>query len=135
MARLYAVLTIVDIAFMIFAFVDVLLTQDWRVRGVPKIVWLVIVLLLSPIGGILWFFVGKEPVDSTSAAAPRRDVAPDDNPEFLARMRAREDQDERIRKLEQELAELDSEQPDSKPGSKPDATPDSTTDSGDGHAK
>jgi Phospholipase_D-nuclease N-terminal len=112
MARLYAVLTFVDIAFMIFAFVDVLLTQDWRVRGVPKIVWLVIVLLLSPIGGILWFFVGKEPIDGPVKAPRRREVAPDDDPEFLARMRAKDDQDERIRKLEQELAELDDDQTD-----------------------
>ncbi|CAN5178747.1 PLD nuclease N-terminal domain-containing protein [soil metagenome] len=119
MARLYAVLTLVDLAFMIFAFVDVLLTQDWRVRGVPKVVWLIIVVLLSPIGGILWFFVGKEPVDAQAAPPQRRQVAPDDDPDFLARMRLRDEQDERIRKLEQELAELDDEQPDS----------------GDGHAK
>lgn len=109
MARLYAVLTFVDIAFMIFAFVDVLLAQNWRVRGVPKIVWLVIVLLLSPIGGILWFFIGKEPLDSESASAPRRRVAPDDDPDFLARVRMKDDQDERIRELEQQLADLDDE--------------------------
>ncbi len=112
MVRLYTVLTVVDIAFMIFAFVDVLLTQDWRVRGVPKIVWLVIVLLLSPIGGILWFFVGKEPVDSP-VARQHREVAPDDDPDFLARVRMKDDQDERIRELERQLAELDDEQPDS----------------------
>src|ERR1700712_1258399 len=103
MARLYAVLTVVDLAFMIFAFVDVLLTQDWRIRGVPKIVWLIIVLLLSPIGGILWFFIGKEPIDSPIGRA-HRPLAPDDDPEFLARVRMKDDQDERIRQLEKPLA-------------------------------
>src|ERR1700712_4240084 len=112
MARLYAVLTVVDLAFMIFAFVDVLLTQDWRIRGVPKIVWLVIVLLLSPIGGILWFFVGKEPIDGAVRPPRRREIAPDDEPEFLAGVRVKEDQDERIRQLERELAEMDDEQTD-----------------------
>ena len=111
MTRLWLILSILDIAFMIFAFVDVLLTQDWRVKGVPKIVWLFIVLLLSPIGGILWFFVGKEPIDSAAGPQQKRQVAPDDDPDFLARMRLRDEQDERIRRLEQELADLDSDDP------------------------
>jgi uncharacterized protein YigA (DUF484 family) len=36
-----------------------------------------------------------------------RTVAPDDDPEFLNRLRRDRDQEARIRKLEQELAELD----------------------------
>ncbi len=102
MARVYAILALLDVAFLIFSAVDVVLTQPWRVRGVPKVVWFFIVALISPVGGILWFWVGKEPAN----APPRtRQVAPDDDTEFLRRM-SRE-QDDRIRRLEQELAELD----------------------------
>jgi len=109
MTRFWLIIGFVQIAFMIFAFVDVLLTQTWRVRGVPKIVWVFIVLILSPIGGILWFVVGKEKLDAESAPPQMRQVHPDDDPEFLARMRMKDDQDERIRRLEAELAALDSD--------------------------
>lgn len=108
MGRIGFILAAIDVAFMIFALIDVILTQQWRVRGVPKIVWAVIVLLLSPIGGILWFLIGKEPIEATT---PSRFASPDDDPDFLARMRRDEAQDERIRRLEQELADLDDDKP------------------------
>jgi hypothetical protein len=117
MQRLWLILGFIEIAFMIFAFVDVLLTPNWRVRGVPKVVWVFIVLLLSPIGAILWFVIGKEKVDSAQAPPVRREVHPDDDPEFLARMRVKKDQDERIARLEQELADLDDDQPEKPNGS------------------
>ena len=106
MARL--VIPIVIIAFMIFAIVDLLLTPPTRVRGVPKLVWAAIVILLPIVGGILWFWIGKE---SSRAAEPPRMVHPDDDPTFLATIRRDEEQDERIRRLEQELADLDDDQP------------------------
>jgi len=106
MTALRLLIPVVYFAFMIFAFVDVLLTQNWRVRGIPKAVWAFVVILINPIGGILWFVVGKEPIENTP---PARTVAPDDDPDFLARMRLKDDQDERIRRLEQELADLDSD--------------------------
>jgi hypothetical protein len=111
MARVSVILAIVELALMIFAFVDVLLTQNERIRGVPKIVWVLVVLLLPFVGPILWFVLGKERSDSDGQP---RTVAPDDDPDFLARLREKEDQDERIRRLEQELADLDDDQPDGK---------------------
>jgi Phospholipase_D-nuclease N-terminal len=108
MARVWIILLIVEIAFTIFTFIDVILTENWRVRGVPKPVWLVIVLLLSPIGGILWFAIGKESVDKSRPAANR---APDDDPAFLSTIRRDEESDERIRRLEQQLSELDDDPP------------------------
>jgi uncharacterized membrane protein len=106
MARL--IVPIVIIAFMIFAIVDLLLTPPTRVRGVPKLVWAAIVILLPIVGGILWFWIGKE--SARSAEAPRM-VHPDDDPTFLATIRRDEEQDERIRRLEQELADLDDDPP------------------------
>jgi len=106
MARL--VIPIVIIAFMIFAIVDLLLTSPARVRGVPKPVWAAIVILLPVVGAILWFWIGKE--SSHPAESPRM-VHPDDDPSFLANIRRDEEQDERIRRLEQELADLDDDPP------------------------
>jgi hypothetical protein len=107
MARVWLLVGFLWIALVIFSFVDVLLTQKWRIRGVPRAVWAVIVVLLSPIGPILWFTLGKEPLPKGTVSG-----APDDDPTFLANLRRDEDQDERIRRLEQELADLDDDQPD-----------------------
>jgi uncharacterized membrane protein len=112
MARLYLVLTIITIAFTVFSFVSVVLTESWRVKALPKIVWLFIVIILSPIGGILWFAIGREKVDGEfEPPARKRPVHPDDDPEFLARVRQQKETDERIARLEKELADLDTERP------------------------
>jgi len=116
MIRVELLLAFVDIAFLIFAFVDVLITEGWRVRAVPKLVWLLAVVLLAPFGGILWFLLGKESTNGRNG--PRmRQVHPDDDPEFFASMRARDEQDERIRLLEEELAALDDDKSPDAPGS------------------
>lgn len=109
MTRIWAIIAFIDVAFMIFTFIDVLVTQPWRIRGgVPKFVWAILVLIISPIGGIIWWFFGKEPIEKSE---PPRTVSPDDDPEFLARLRVKEEQDERIARLEKELAELDDDPP------------------------
>jgi len=56
------------------------------------------------VGGILWLLVGR---GRRVAAAPRR--APDDDPQFLRTIGSISDQDERIRRIEEELAQLDAE--------------------------
>lgn len=92
------------IAFWVYSIVDCALLPPTRHRGVSKPVWLLIVVLLPVLGGILWFVVGRarnrpQPVYR----------APDDNPTFLGTIGSISDQDERIRRLEAELAALDAE--------------------------
>ena len=107
MPRLLFVLAAIALALMVFTLVDVALTDARRARGVPKGFWFFVV-LIPIVGSILWFALGKEPV----GAAPRRtQVAPDDDPSFLKDLRRDEDTDERIRRLEQELADLDDDPP------------------------
>ena len=57
---------------------------------------------------ILWFLIGKGPA---GAVPSRGQVAPDDDLEFLHDLGRQEEQDERIRRLEQELADLDDDPP------------------------
>ena len=102
MPRFYVIGFVIVAALIIFTFVDIALTDSKRVRGVPKGFWFFIA-LLPILGAILWFAVGKEPARSTSY------LAPDDDPSFLKTIRRDEEQDERIRKLEEELAQLDSD--------------------------
>nr|WP_194425537.1 PLD nuclease N-terminal domain-containing protein [Microbacterium aquimaris] len=104
MARVLIPLALLLIAFWILSILDCALQPPTRHRGVSKPAWLLIVILLPVIGGILWFIVGR----SRPKAAPSY-RAPDDNPEFLGRIGSTSDQDERIRRLEEELAALDSE--------------------------
>ncbi|MGV8852635.1 MAG: PLD nuclease N-terminal domain-containing protein [Rhodoglobus sp.] len=104
MPRLLVVLAFALVAVDVFAVVDVILTDRSRVRAMPKALWVLVIVLLPIIGVVLWFMLGK----ARSASVGRtRTVAPDDDPDFLRNMRVKEEQDERIRRLEQELADLD----------------------------
>ncbi|MGA4840317.1 PLDc N-terminal domain-containing protein [Streptomyces sp. G45] len=74
------------LAVWIYAFIDVLNTPEKEVRHLPKVVWVIIVLLFGEVllGPIAWFVTGKK--RASGGGAPRRSggwVAPDDNPEFL----------------------------------------------------
>ncbi|MDD7928987.1 PLD nuclease N-terminal domain-containing protein [Microbacterium thalli] len=104
MARLLLIGVLLALAFWVYTIVDCALQDPTRHRGVSKPVWILIVILLPVLGGILWFAVGR----ARRAATPTR-RAPDDDPDFLGRIGSVRDQDERIRRLEEELAALDSE--------------------------
>ena len=106
--RLLLILLVVVVALMIFTLVDVVLTDRRRIRALNKTAWFFVVLLLPIVGPALWFFLGKDRPDSEGQ---RRTLAPDDDPNFLKNIRRDEEQDERIRRLEQELAELDDDPP------------------------
>ena len=118
MARLGFGIIVAVIVFTIYAVVDCAMIERSRVRGVPRWVWMLIIVLLMPIGGALWFIIGRGRRGHT-----RRPVAPDDDPDFLNRLASQKEQQERIRRLERELADLDDETSGKKhkPGSDPDA--------------
>lgn len=108
MARFLVVLTVIAVAFTIYTLVDVLLTDRSRVRGLQKPLWAVLVVVLPVIGGLLWLFIGK----ARRTSRPSRVIAPDDDPDFLGTLNRedvarRAEQEERLRRLEQELADLD----------------------------
>lgn len=105
--RVWFILVVVAVAFWVFTIVDCAAQPPTRHRGVSKPVWILIVVLLPVLGGVLWLIVGRA---RASAIAARR--APDDDPEFLGRIGTISDQDERIRRLEEELAQLDAEDDD-----------------------
>jgi cytoskeletal protein RodZ len=107
--RVLLILALVLTAFWVFTIVDCAAQPSYRHRGVSKPVWILIVILLPVLGGILWFVVGRV---RASALTPR--TAPDDDIEFLGRIGTMSDQDERIRRLEEELAQLDAEDDDPK---------------------
>lgn len=101
------ILALVATAFWVFTIVDCSVQPATRHRGVSKPVWILIVVLIPVLGGLLWLTVGR--LGKTAIA---RRGAPDDDPEFLGQIGALSDQDERIRRLEEELALLDAEDDD-----------------------
>ncbi|MCU1570655.1 MAG: PLDc protein [Naasia sp.] len=107
MARFGVIAAVIAAAFMVYSVVDCAMTNRGRVRGPRKGVWILLILLLPVLGGVLWFLVGR---GKPGRPAPRP-VAPDDDPAFLRRLSNDADQEERIRRLEQELADLDSDGP------------------------
>lgn len=80
------------IVLAIYALVDLVQTRDEDVQGLPKLVWVVLIVLIWVIGPVAWLVAGKRGrsflPDATSRAArgpgpARRPVAPDDDPDFL----------------------------------------------------
>ncbi|MFJ3825128.1 PLD nuclease N-terminal domain-containing protein [Streptomyces nodosus] len=96
------------LALLIYAFIDCLNTPEEQVRGLPKVVWLIIILLFGEVlvGPILWLLVGKVRQTPANGATPsewHRNhttawVAPDDNPEFLKSLKEENKKDEALLK-------------------------------------
>ncbi|MFD1721222.1 PLDc N-terminal domain-containing protein [Amnibacterium endophyticum] len=103
MARVELVLGIVVLLLWVYALVSLVLTPEHEVRGVPKWAWLVLIVLLPLLGAVLWIGVGR----SRGAGIPRlRSAAPPPvGPRTYQAMTA----DERIRRLEEDLARLEQE--------------------------
>ncbi|MCU1508912.1 MAG: hypothetical protein JWQ12_1177 [Glaciihabitans sp.] len=103
---------LVALAVDIYALVDVITSDEWRIRNLNKIAWVFIILFLPLLGAILWFTIGKQHgSNSSDRGGQPRTVAPDDDPTFLHNVDRFEQQEARIRRLEQELAALDDEDP------------------------
>ena len=77
------------VVFGLWALIDVSQTPEDRVRVLSKASWSLAV-LIPVLGPALWFRQGRMPLPSGSVAksAPRP-LAPDDDPEFLRRLRDR----------------------------------------------
>jgi hypothetical protein len=98
---------VATIAFWLFCVLDVATSDPDDVRVLPKRIWLVVVALLVPIGGLLWLFLGRPQGDGgRGPARPRRPGGrtpparrqpprgPDDDPRFLRDLDRRLSQDE-----------------------------------------
>lgn len=53
-------LSLLVIALMVAAMVDIIRKDDAQVRHLPKMAWVIIVILLPLIGSLLWFAIGRE---------------------------------------------------------------------------
>ncbi|MEO3777113.1 PLD nuclease N-terminal domain-containing protein [Micromonospora sp. B11E3] len=121
MARLYVLLFLVQIVLAVSALISCLSADEDRIRALPRIVWVLVILLFPLLGSIAWFLAGREPDPARprparpaggtpTGGAPagrdrRRPVAPDDDPEFLESLaeRSRQQDQELFRRWEEDL--------------------------------
>jgi hypothetical protein len=93
-------LGIVAFGVWIFCIIDVITQPEQAIRNLPKLVWLLIVILLADIGSIAWLIAGRpwnapRAAESPRTAPPASPRAPDDDAEFLAQLRARAEEQRR----------------------------------------
>jgi hypothetical protein len=79
-------LALVLLAVTIWAVIDAIQTEDSQVLFLPKLIWILLILLFPTVGAIAWFCTGRQRGPrsgrrgSNYPAAPR---GPDDDPDFL----------------------------------------------------
>lgn len=122
----------------VWALVECLQADDDRIRRLPKIGWILVILFTFVLGAAAWFVFGRPRATEPSSrrwgvprfggpgtAQPSR-PAPDDDPEFLRRIGRDSEREQRLRRWEEDLrrreGELgnpeDPEPPDSGPPSR-----------------
>ncbi len=105
MLRLLPMVLILALA--LFAVIDCLSRDDDEIRGLPKVLWVLVILLFPLLGSLAWFIAGRPRGAglpgragsgsggtggerrfgrSTGGSTGGRVVAPDDDPEFLRRL-------------------------------------------------
>jgi hypothetical protein len=81
---------LLSIALTVYAVVDCVQTDEQRIRNLPKLLWLLLILLFPLVGPIAWFIAGRPQRGSagdrgrTHRPPPPR--GPDDDPDFLRRL-------------------------------------------------
>lgn len=84
-----ALLVLVAVVLLVYAFFDLLATPKERIRFLPKALWFVVVILLVYVGPLLWILVGHgrdrpdppKPPGGSYNRPPAK--GPDDDPDYL----------------------------------------------------
>jgi hypothetical protein len=81
MAKVFLVLAAIGVT--IYAVIDCLRSDDDEIRGLPKPLWLLVIIALPLFGGILWLLFGRVPTYRSPMSRRYRTVGPDDDLDFL----------------------------------------------------
>lgn len=101
---------IIEIALLLYALIDCLQTDQKRIRNLPKLGWVMLIVVLPFVGPAAWLFAGRptrESARQTTWKNPpgveqRRPLAPDDDPDFLAKLKRDAAERERQRRRDEE---------------------------------
>lgn len=105
MIRLIIGLGIVGLGLLIYSLVECLQTPRHRIRVMPKLAWIAVIVLLPIIGASLWLGFGRVRAPKKGAAASRRPRSPDDDPDFLRQVEIQRRQRQRAEEQRQREAE------------------------------
>jgi hypothetical protein len=122
MARLYEFAFVLEILLTVLALISCLSAEEGEIRALPRIVWVILILLFPLVGSIVYFAAGR-PVKATPAGQwrpgsgfpeaerPARTTAPDDDPAFLKAIDAqkRRSDEELLRRWEEDLRRREDE--------------------------
>ena len=107
---------ILAVALWAYCIFDVISTEEALMRNMPKVMWLIVVILLPTVGAVAWLLLGRpigaglRPGDTTPHRPARRPaprpMAPDDDPTFLARL---DEETRRLRAWEDDLKRREDE--------------------------
>ena len=73
------------VALSVYCLIDCVRSDEDAIRGLPKIVWVFVILLFPYAGGLGWLFAGRPVSAALPGTSPqqRRPRGPDDDPDFL----------------------------------------------------
>ena len=117
-------LFVVELCLVVYCTLNVITTPEGQVRNLPKLLWLLIVLLFPIVGGIAWLVAGRPqgparslPYKGNDGIPPEHDrprraaaAAPDDDEAFLRGLRERAEQQRRDAEAQRRAAEQQREQ-------------------------
>ncbi|MBJ8345875.1 PLD nuclease N-terminal domain-containing protein [Antrihabitans sp. YC2-6] len=114
----YVLVGLITLALWVYCVVDVITCPEHATRNLPKIAWLIVVLIIPTIGSILWLVAGR-PVGGQRMSntrfgeydRPGRQVAqnPEDDEAFLRRLRERAESQRREAQRQEEQRQRDQE--------------------------
>jgi hypothetical protein len=95
----------------IYCIFDVIATEEALVRNMPKMMWLLVVIILPAVGAVAWLVLGRPqkagfvPGD-TNYRQPRKARGPEDSPDFMAGLDGRSKE---LRRWEEDLKRREDE--------------------------
>jgi hypothetical protein len=76
---------LIGLVLSVYAVIDCIRTDEDSVRGLPKLVWVFVILLFPFAGSIAWLLAGR-PTPIHQLVLPPAPRGPDDDPDFLRRL-------------------------------------------------
>ncbi|MDQ1604683.1 MAG: hypothetical protein QOE01_2528 [Actinomycetota bacterium] len=110
---------VVELFLLVFCLIDCIQTPDHEVRNLPKVGWIILIIIIPLVGGAAWLVAGRPqrssgsrvPWPSTATAGypeherpQKRALGPEDDPDFLRQMAAsNREQEDLLRRWEEDL--------------------------------
>lgn len=98
---------LLEIGLIVWCLIEAIQAPGGRIRNLPKWAWILLILFVPYVGPVAWLVAGRPAMSSAGRQVPwpstqtagfpeyerPRAVAPDDDPEFLARLAASDSTD------------------------------------------